>query len=257
MLAELLQLIYDKAESRLHPIPHLRMTGRRTRVVTINGQEKTETIEPEYKPITRYVTSLTSFCELFGAFVENSPTVFVDHNRIIGLPNDADRSQLIVLNMLQSAPLSCLIGLEDGVAQKTLISHLRTVLDGCVMNEQLLATVRSLTFESHRHSRGVVDKTQESFGRSIEQQARTGIETEIPEKVRVMVPYWDYPSDFVSTLHLECAVSLDFDKETIALEPIGNLLAREQSRVLDEVVGRLSEHLAGEATVVAGSVTFD
>lgn len=251
MLKDALDFIFAKSQESANPVPSIRSLGRRRRVVTLRGVETEEMIEPER--LQRDASTLESVAALSERFGGEKLTAFVGSESVCVVLDDDDRVETVDMQFCYSPQFLTLGQLRDGVDQKTLVKTLRTKLAGVVANEDFLKIVRQVEFDVARGSRGEVSHQKESLGRSVEKQVRANA-GEVPETIRVVLPLYSVPADVPTTISLDCAVTIDMDSERIAIEPTGDSLSREKSRVAAEIVDRLAGMMPEGALVVEGSV---
>lgn len=249
MLKDALEFIFGQANNAANPTPSTRMLGPRTRIVSLEGEESTETLEPPL--VKRTAETLGCVGELSEKYGK-APAAYVNESGITVVLDNEDRLEAVRMQFQFSDPYKALLSLEDGMAQRALVKVLRTTLAGCVDHEGFLAIVRQLEFDVNRGARADLKHTKESMGRSVEKEVRANA-GEMPEEIRIVVPLFTVPHDVPTEITLMCAVTLDIDNERIGIAPTGDSLAREQKRVMTEIVSRLDALMPDESLVVFGT----
>jgi len=250
MLKEALEFIFNSANIAANPVPSMRMTGARQRIVTLNGFDTEE--ELEAPRISRTANTLNSAALLIERFKGELPTVYLGESGVHAMLDDEDRLEDVRMNFELSDQYNVLLELKHGVSQKDLVKILRTKLAGCVSHENFLSIVRQLEFDVNRGSRGEVQHTKESLGRTVEKNVRAKA-GEMPEELRITLPLFSIPHDIPTEITLVCAVTIDIDNEKISVETTGDSLIRERKRVLGSIADRLQQVLPEDAKLVFGS----
>lgn len=236
-IADALQLIFDQTSVGQHPKPHVRRLNHREQVVTVNGESVTELLRaPSFD---REATSLESFAAQLMAFNAVAQAAYVSHDEVKAVLDDAERDEFLYLFPKPSEAYSKLDRLAAGVSQAELVRELRTSLAGAVSHDELLSVIREIQFDTQARTNAKATRQAESMGRSVEREVRAGA-GEIPERVTLSINRFACPVDFNSKIHVECAVNLDLQKETIALIPVDDCLATETARVVSEMAEKLA-----------------
>jgi hypothetical protein len=250
MLKDVLEYIFETAREDANPKPHMIPTGPLTRMMIMKGQAEDVVLQaPSLQRTAHTLTSVVQLVKTYGDYA----AVYVYEKGIEVILDDSDRVETVVMQFELSDQFKALMELKHGVVQKKLVRALRTTLAGCVGREDFLQICRQIEFDVNRASRGEFSNTKESLGRSVEREVRAKA-GEMPEEVFVTVPLYSVPHDVNTNITLQCAVMLDIEAETIALEPTGNSLMREKKAVIDAIAAKIKDDLGEDAIVVAGSV---
>lgn len=253
MLREALDFIFTRADEAANPKPIVRKVNPRLRKVYYAGIAEDEEVDrPLAKHKLNTIDSLARFAENFG---QDPSVLYLAEDGIKLVLDDADRQEMAWMGFEYSPQFTAMMGLQNGLSQKALVRTLRTVMAGCVRNDDIIKIIRQIEFDVNRGSRSAVSHTQESMGRSIEKQVRAQA-GELPEEIRFVLPMFSTPADVNTDIELVLAVEIEMEAEKIALTPTGNSLQRERQRVMGEIFHKLESVMPEKVVIVEGSVSI-
>ena len=250
MIKDMLEFLYKKAEEGSHPEPHQVPLGGRHFDMYVKGEKTSSSMK---KPMLNHsVDSLLSLMKIVDNY-GNNPAVYVGKDGVDSILDDDDRLERASIDFEQSPQLIAIGRAAGGLTQAEFVRMLRTTLSGCVQHETFLSIVRQVRWELGQERTGSVKHGSDSLGNKVNRSV-TANAGEMPETVRVSMPYLVKPTDAAIHLDFECAVDIDLDRQTIALLTVGDQLQVQIAIGIAKVVEQLEEGLPN-ATIVTGSVS--
>ncbi|MEO1526713.1 MAG: hypothetical protein AAFX06_14860 [Planctomycetota bacterium] len=252
MIKDALEYIFKTASRHANRKPEVESPRGRFRYITIDGKREIEELRPVGLEHSSH--SLSSINDLIEQFGGDKPTVYVAPDGVRVLLDNNDREEWIAMQFEKSPQALALAKLADGVGQKELIKTLRTDLAGCYPTELFLPIVRNLTFNAGSTAQATREHGRDSLGSTVDRTVAANA-GDIPEVLRFQFPLYTVPHDVVTDITLECAIDIDMDSGRISVIPTGDTLAREEKRILNEIVGQLDALVEDKALVVLGEVS--
>jgi hypothetical protein len=235
---ELVELARKAATPVKLPVP----ADPRADYFVVGGEiRKVETPEP---PRAHSALSLDDLIALANRFAADKPVVWFSESRVVLVIDDAGhRVETATLPLEYSDVWVAVRKLRERpkFSQKDFCRLLRVDLAGTLPAGALLNVVKALDFSTAGTASGRVDRTSESFGKSIAREVRS--EHPVPEHVELEAPVYKTRGES-ARYPVGCAVEIDLDFQTLQLIPLPDEVERVEQAAVASVRARLAEELA-------------
>lgn len=163
--------------------------------------------------------------------VYDSPAIFVNEQEIVLAYSSRERRDFVVIPMALSPQYLWLRDKAvEWMKQRSLVSLLRITFRGCVMNENLLALVRALKFETGAQGEAVIQHGRESMGRAITQKV-LGTDA-LPEEFGLNIPVFE---NIQIRWQIHCALEIEPSAEAFKVSPYPVECTNAMNGVLEHI----------------------
>jgi hypothetical protein len=195
-------------------------------------------------PRTHTASCLDDLVALANRFAADKPVVWFSESKVVLVIDDAGhRVETATLPLEYSDVWVAVRKLRERpkFPQKDFCRLLRVDLAGTLPAGALLNVVKALDFSTAGTASGRVDRTSESFGKSIAREVRS--EHPVPEFVELEAPVYKTSGES-ARYPVRCAVEIDLDFQTLQLIPLPDEVERVEQAAVASLRTRLAEGLA-------------
>lgn len=167
-----------------------------------------------------------------------SPVVWLNDSGATLVIDDADRRDLVLLNLVESEAFTYLKNLQP-MPQPVFVRALRISLGGMAQRDTILAQVRKLKWKKLVEGTSTVDSNREvgSSDQDVEVQTTDG--SKLPDFVTIAAPVFGNPGEFENVVQVGFDLEVQIEKKLFALTPLADELKAAKAAALQNIRDRI------------------